>query len=117
MQSVERKKRKRRDKKMWRHPINTDIRVPYKTAAAMAVMEMGITDYGDIAEAVGLSSDEVKRIDDVEDDGVRRLCHERIPLGEYFKLAIYLRCPRCAAKTTIAPCPTCMAEDIRPRPR
>lgn len=112
MPSATSKKRNPDEPKMWRHPTKSDIRVPYKTAAAMAVMEMGITDFDDIAEAVGLTVADIKRIDQVEEEGVRRLCSERIPYGEYFKLAIHLRCPRCSAKTIMAPCATCMTEDL-----
>ena len=50
----------------WRHPLNGAIEVPYRVAAAVAVMEMGISEYGVIAEAVGLTVEDVRRIEKAE---------------------------------------------------
>jgi hypothetical protein len=92
---------------MWRHPYEPHIKVPYRVAAAVAVMEMGISDYSVIADAVGLSVEEVERVDMVEDPAVRQLALAGIPAGESFKLSHRLRCPQCQAKVALAPCIAC----------
>jgi hypothetical protein len=97
----------RRPRKPWQHPLNRAIEVPYRVAAAIAVMEMGISEYGVIAEAVGLTLAEVRGIDTAEDSSVRQLAVAGIPVGEFFKLDRRVRCPKCQAKVEIAPCVTC----------
>ena len=47
----------------WRHPHDPGIVVSRKFAAVIALMQMGISDFHLIAEAVDLGVDEVKRID------------------------------------------------------
>jgi hypothetical protein len=91
----------------WRHPSDPRIEVPYRVAAAIAVMEMGISEYSVIAEAVGLTIEEVERVDLAEDPAVRRLALTGIPAGESFRLKRRLRCPRCQAKVGLAPCIAC----------
>ncbi|HBO45530.1 MAG TPA: hypothetical protein DD670_16680 [Planctomycetaceae bacterium] len=91
----------------WRHPSSPHIKLPYRVAAAVAVMEMGISDYSVIAHAVGLSVEEVERIDMVEDPAVRQLALAGIPVGESFKLSRRIRCPKCQAKIALAPCIAC----------
>jgi hypothetical protein len=99
-------KRNRR-RRLWRHPLKLYIEVPYRVAAAIAVMEMGISDYSVIAGAVGLTVEEVERIDMAEDSSVRLLAVAGIPAGEFFKLDNRVRCPKCQAKLRIAPCIAC----------
>jgi hypothetical protein len=91
----------------WRHPLAPRIKVPYRVAAAIAVMQMGISDYSVIADAVGLTVEEVERVDMVEDPAVRQLALAGIPAGESFKLRRRVRCPRCQAKIGLAPCIAC----------
>jgi len=93
----------------WRHPLKPYIKVPYRVAAAVAVMEMGISDYSVIADAVGLTIEEIERVDMVEDPAVRQLALARIPVGESFKLSRRLRCPKCQAKVGLAPCIACQS--------
>jgi hypothetical protein len=93
----------------WRHPSDPRIEVPYRVAAAIAVMEMGISEYSVIADAVGLTVEEVERVDMVEDPAVRRLALTGIPAGESFKLKRRVRCPRCQAKVALAPCIACQS--------
>ena len=93
--------------KLWRHPFKRYIEVPYRIAAAIAVMEMGVSQYSVIANAVGLTIDEVERIDMVEDSAVRQLALARIPVGESFKLDNRVRCPKCQAEVGLAPCIAC----------
>jgi hypothetical protein len=96
-----------RQRKRWRHPLNRAIEVPYRVAAAVAVMEMGITEYGVIAEAVGLTLAEVRGIDKAEELSVRQLAVAGIPIGEFFKLDQCIGCPKCLAQVEIAPCVSC----------
>jgi hypothetical protein len=99
-------KRNRRSRP-WQHPLKLHIEVPYRVAAAIAVMEMGISDYSVIARAVGLTLEEVERVDMAEDPTVRQLAVAGIPAGEFFRLDSRLRCPKCQAKLSIAPCLAC----------
>lgn len=99
-------------KKDWRHPIKRDLVVPYQAAAVIALMEMGLSDYAAIADAVGLSVEEVARIEGAQDRAVRQLCVERIPIGQYFKLRTLIRCPRCSARISMAPCIACACQDF-----
>jgi len=91
----------------WQHPVKLDIEVPYRVAAAIAVMEMGISDYSVIAGAVGLTVEEVERVDMAEDRSVRQLALAGIPAGEFFRLDNRVRCPKCQAKLSVAPCLAC----------
>ena len=70
-------------------------------------MEMGICEYSVIAGAVGLTVEEVERVDMVEDLAVRQLALAGIPVGESFKLDNRVRCPKCQAKVGLAPCIAC----------
>ncbi|MBN2292663.1 MAG: hypothetical protein JXM70_09570 [Pirellulales bacterium] len=99
--------RRNRRSRLWRHPLKPHIKVPYYVAAAVAVMEMGISEYSIIADAVGLTIQEVERIDMVEDPAVRKLALAGIPIGESFKLRRRVRCPKCQAKVGLAPCIAC----------
>lgn len=93
--------------RLWQHPFEPLIVVPYRVAAAIAVMEMGISEYSVIADAVGLTIEEVERVDLVEDPAVRRLALARIPVGESFKLSRRVRCPKCQARVRLVPCIGC----------
>ena len=93
--------------KLWRHPFKRCIELPYRIAAAIAVMEMGISEYSVIARAVGLTVEEVERVDMAEDSSVRQFAAARIPVGESFKLDNYVRCPKCQAEVGFAPCIAC----------
>ena len=93
--------------RLWQHPRKLQIQVPYRVAAAIAVMEMGISDYSVIAGAVGLTVEEVERVDMAEDPSVRQLAVVGIPPGEFFRLDDRVRCPKCQAKLSIAPCLAC----------
>jgi len=90
-----------------RRPIQKNNKLPHTSAAAIAVMEMGISDYSVIAGAVGLSEEEVEQIDMSDDSRIRKLGSRGIPFGEYFHLRSKIRCPKCSASITIAPCVAC----------
>lgn len=96
-----------RARKPWRHPLDRAVEVPYPVAAAIALMEMGISEYRLIAEAVGLTEAEVRGIDTAEDALVRQLAVAGIPISEFFKLDCRVRCPKCQAMVVIAPCVSC----------
>jgi hypothetical protein len=100
-------RQRNRRNKLWRHPLKRYIEVPYRIAAAIAVMEMGISEYSVIARAVGLTLEEVERVDMAEDSAVRQLAVTRIPVGQSFKLDNYVRCPKCQAEVGLAPCVAC----------
>jgi hypothetical protein len=87
------------------------VKVPRRTAAALALMQIGVRDYAMIAAAVGLTEREIRRIDMAEDPLVRELGVHGIPLGEYFHLRSRVRCPRCLAWITVAPCVTCQVRN------
>ena len=70
-------------------------------------MEMGIADYSVIARAVGLTVEEVERINMAEDPSVRQLAVVGIPAGEFFRLDDRVRCPKCQARLSLAPCLAC----------
>jgi hypothetical protein len=70
-------------------------------------MAMGVSEYAVIAEAVGLTVDEVMEIDSAEDSLVRELAVSGIPSGEFFRLDQRVRCPKCQAKVDFAPCLLC----------
>ncbi len=95
--------------RLWRHPVNRSIEVPYRVAAAIALMEMGISDYSVIAAAVGLTVEQIRQIDMVEDRCVRQIAAAGIPVGESFKLEHRVRCPKCQARISVAPCIACAA--------
>jgi hypothetical protein len=97
--------------RLWRHPHKRAIIVPYRAAAVIAMMEMGVADLSRIAVAAGLSIAAVRRIDRAEDLGVRKLSCCRIPAGQYFRLASDIRCPRCHAMVKLVPCIACRNAD------
>ena len=107
---------KKTRRRPWRHPTQRGIKVPYAAAAAISLMEMGITDYDRIGAAVGLHADEVERIDMAEDKAIRQLCLAGVPYGHYFTLESVIRCPKCSGMITLAPCVACDAPSTsRPR--
>lgn len=109
----ENQKSKRR---AWRHPAIRSLAVPYRAAAAVALLDMGVRDYATIAQAVGLSIADVERIETAEDRPIRDLCSARIPFGTYFKLDAKVRCPKCSAWIVIAPCIACdRPSSLRPK--
>ena len=99
--------RRDRQTRMWQYPFKPHIKVPYRVAAAIAVMEMGISDYSVIADAVGLTIEEVEGVDMAEDPVVRQIALARIPIDESFKLQHRVRCPKCQAKVSLVPCIAC----------
>ena len=91
----------------WRHPSKDGLVVPCKYAAAIAVMQMGISDFRTIALAVDLEVMQVEQIDSAQDPLVRELALEGIPVGEFFKLRSQIVCPTCNRSVSLAPCLAC----------
>jgi hypothetical protein len=104
--------RVKHDGPIWRHPDDPSIIVSIQCAAAVAVMQMGISDHHLIAEAVGLDVAAIKRIDAAEDIAVRALAVARIPSGEFFKLRVRVLCPVCHGRVYIAPCVLCAQRKV-----
>jgi len=94
-------------RKLWRHPYDQSIEMPHRFAAAIAVMEMGISEYSLIATAVGLTVEEVKRVDMAKDLSIRQLAVVGIPAGESFELQNFVCCPKCQVAVGFAPCFAC----------
>jgi len=86
--------------------------LPIRVEAAIAVMLMGVTDYSEIASAVGLTYKEVKEIDMANDPRIKTLASEGFPPGKRFRLARPLYCPKCKYKINIAPCVACESRSI-----
>ena len=99
--------------KTWRHPGNSSILVSRKCAAVIALMQMGISDYQLIAEAVGLAVEAIEQIDAAENRVVRLLAVAGIPHGEFFKLRVQVQCPRCNGRVNTAPCVLCAQHATR----
>ena len=93
--------------KLWKHPTNHEIEVPYRVAATVALMGMGMTDFGQIASLVGLTEKDVQAVDDADDPAIRKLAAVGVPGGGRFKLRGPVRCPKCHANISIVPCVTC----------
>jgi hypothetical protein len=93
--------------KLWRHPTHRDIELPYKVAAAVVLMGMGVTDFLAIAALVGLTEEDVESVDSAEDPTIRKLASVGVPGGDGFKIRGPVRCPKCHANISIVPCVTC----------
>jgi hypothetical protein len=82
-------------------------RLPLRVETALAVMQMGVTDYAEIASTVGLTEEQVERIDLSEDVRIRSLAARGLSPEKRYRLVRPLRCPKCRSRITIAPCLTC----------
>ncbi|REJ66605.1 MAG: hypothetical protein DWQ31_14265 [Planctomycetota bacterium] len=85
----------------------TKSQLPRRAPAVIALMEMGVNDYGEIAYATGLTVADVKEIDAAEDRKIRRLATQGTPAGTYLPLNKPVRCPTCNGMVTMAPCVAC----------
>jgi len=82
-------------------------KLPHRTEAVVALMQMGMSDYATIASSVGLSKEEVKQIDLSEDTRIRSLALNGVSADKPFRLLHPIRCPKCRGKITTAPCLVC----------
>jgi hypothetical protein len=85
--------------------------LPSRVEAALAVMQMGVSDYALIASTVGLECEDVAEIDHSEDCRIRDLAVRGVDPAKRFHLVRPLRCPKCRNRITVAPCITCHSVD------
>lgn len=81
--------------------------LPRNVEATLAVMQMGVSDYATIATSLGISEKEVAAIDLSDDVRIRRMAINGVPAEKRFRLLKPLRCPKCRARITVAPCLAC----------
>jgi hypothetical protein len=82
-------------------------KLPLRVETALAVMQMGVSDYTTIATSVGLTEQEVEQIDLSDDRRIRRLGIRGVSPEKQYRLLRPLRCPKCRGLTTVAPCLVC----------
>lgn len=88
-------------------PDEPKKRLPLRVETALAVMQMGISDYPTIASCAGLTEQEVKHIDLSEDRRIRQLGVGGVSPEKQYRLLRPLRCPKCRGMISIAPCVVC----------
>jgi len=81
--------------------------LPLRVEAALAVMQMGVSDYAQIASSVGLTEEQVESIDMSDDVRIRSLAAHGVCPDKRYRLVRPLRCPKCRGRITVAPCLTC----------
>lgn len=81
--------------------------LPRRAPAVIALMEMGVRDFSAIADATGLTVDDVKEIESADDRKIRRIASQGTPPGTYLPLTKPVRCPTCNGMVTMAPCVAC----------
>jgi hypothetical protein len=84
-----------------------DNSLPTRVEAALAVMQMGVTDYATIAFTVGLPQADVIEIDHADDHRIRHLAVRGLDPEKRFHLVHPIRCPKCRNRITVVPCLTC----------
>jgi hypothetical protein len=78
-----------------------------RAVAAIELMLRGMSNMDRIAAAVGLSIDEVKRLEAANDPRVRQIIAEGPPPGFVFRLRSVIICPGCGCRIFLVPCMTC----------
>ena len=78
-----------------------------QVAAAIVLMQSGISDLSLVAAAVGLTRDEVERIDAADDPGVRKIASQGTPEEFVFRLRHNVTCPMCGSRIYLVPCMSC----------
>ena len=81
--------------------------LPRRVEAALAMMQMGVSDYATIASTVGLEEADVIEIDHSDDQRIRRIAIQGVDPEKQFHLMRPIRCPKCRNRITVAPCLTC----------
>jgi hypothetical protein len=82
-------------------------KLPLRVEAAVALMQMGISDYAQIASCVGMTEEQVQQIDLSDDKRIRRLALDGVSPEKRYRLVHPLRCPKCRGRITVAPCLVC----------
>ena len=95
----------------------TKLPVSRQVAAAIVLMQSGVSDFALIASAVGLTQEEVERIDTAEDSHVRRLAVSGVPDDFVFRLRTSVACPSCGRRIYLIPCLACRIARSYARPR
>ncbi len=85
----------------------TKAQLPRRAPVVIALMEMGVRDFDEIATATGLTVEDIEEIDSAEDRKIRRIATEGTPAGTYLPLTKPVRCPTCNGMVTMAPCVAC----------
>lgn len=89
------------------HTSSAALPVSRGVAAAVTLMCSGISNLSLIAAAVGLTPEEVERIDAADDPEVRRLAVRGIPDNFIFRLRVKVTCPTCGSRIYLVPCVSC----------
>jgi hypothetical protein len=76
-------------------------------AAAVYLLQAGLSDYKQVADAIGVSVAHVRRIEAADDPAVRRAM--RKPFGDCpaVRLRKPIRCPGCGRRIFLVPCVAC----------
>lgn len=82
-------------------------KLPLRVETALAIMQMGISDYTTIALSVGLTEKQVERIDLSDDERIRELAVSGVSPKKHYRLVRPLRCPKCRGLITTVPCLVC----------
>ena len=77
------------------------------TAAVIALIQAGITDYAVIARAARLTVNDVQQIDAATDGNVRCLAVQGVPRDAYYHLHTKVTCPGCGRAINLVPCVAC----------
>ncbi len=85
----------------------TKRKLPNRSIAALAMLQSGYDDLNLIAEAIGISLEEVQAIDSVEDQRIRNLILEGLPEGFVFRVRKPVKCPNCGGRIDLVPCVLC----------
>lgn len=91
----------------------TQLPISRPAAAAITLMQAGVTDLSVIAAAVGLPLAEVERIDAAEDPTIRKLAVQGIPDDLVFRLRKAVVCPTCGRRIFLVPCVSCKIARLR----
>ena len=81
-----------------------------KVLAVIALIRAGLMDLPQLACAVGLTLEQVHRIDEAEDPAIRQIALANLPEDFVFRLRERVTCPSCGGKIFLVPCLQCRIE-------
>ena len=76
-------------------------------AAAVYLLQAGLSDYKQVADAIGVSVAHVRRIEAADDPAVRRAMSKSSADGTSVRLRKPIRCPGCGRRIFLVPCVAC----------
>jgi hypothetical protein len=76
-------------------------------AAAVYLLKAGLSDYKQVADAVGVSVAHVRRIEAADDPAVRRAMKKSLRDCTAVRLRKPIRCPGCGRRIFLVPCVAC----------